>query len=101
MVNFTGIFLGFATLFLIGIGFLWVIKLEYYVGAHVWRWVLAFGVLLCLVSIWTPSFWTSALLGILGGSFVWGATELPGQEERVRKGLFPSNPKRSKSDKRP
>jgi len=98
-VNFTGIILGFVTLFLIGIGFLWVIKLEYYIGAHVWKWVLAFGILLCLASIFLPSFWTSALLGILGGSVVWGAAELPAQGERVRKGIFPSNPKRFREDK--
>ena len=82
----------------IGIGFLWVIKLEYYVGAHIWKWVLAFGILLCLGSLWMPSFWSSALLGITGGSIVWGATELPDQEKRVRRGVFPAKPKRVKKE---
>jgi hypothetical protein len=98
-MNFAGLLLGFATLFLIGIGFFWVIKLEYYVGAYVWKWVLSLGILFCLVSIWLPSFWASALLGILGGSLVWGATELPDQEKRVQKGAFPSNPKRANWEK--
>lgn len=98
-MNFTGIILSFVTLTLIGVGFFWVIKLEYYVGAHIWRWVLTLGILLCFTSLWLPSFWTSALLGVLGGSLVWGATELPDQEKRVRKGIFPSNPKRTKVDK--
>jgi len=81
-------------LFVIAIGFVWVIKLEYYLGAQVWRAVLGLGILVCLVSLFLPDFMTSALVGIFGGSMVWGATELPGQEERVQRGLFPSNPKR-------
>lgn len=81
-------------LFVIAIGFVWVIKLEYYLGAQVWRAVLGLGILVCLVSLFLPDFLTSALVGIFGGSVVWGATELPGQEERVQRGLFPSNPKR-------
>lgn len=82
-------------LFVIGFGFFWVIQLEYYAGAQVWKFVLAAGVLICLLSLWMPSFTTSALVGIFGGSVVWGATELPGQEERVRRGLFPENPRRA------
>jgi hypothetical protein len=93
-VNLTGIYLGLYMLFVITIGFVWVIKLEYYLGAQVWRAVLGLGILVCLVSLFLPDFMTSALVGIFGGSMVWGATELPGQEERVQRGLFPSNPKR-------
>lgn len=81
-------------LVVIAIGFVWVIKFEYYFGARLWKAVLALGILICLVSLLMPDFVTSALVGIFGGSVVWGATELPGQEERVRRGLFPSNPKR-------
>jgi len=91
-MNLTGLFIGLLTLFAIGIGFIWVIKLEFYVGAHVWKGVLALGILLCLASLWIPSFWGSALLGIIGGSIAWGATELPDQEERVARGIFPANP---------
>ena len=97
-LNFSGLYLGSFMLLAIGVGFLWVIKLEYYVGAHIWKWVLAFGILLCLGSSWMPSFWGSALLGITGGSIAWGATELPDQEKRVQRGLFPSNPKRVKKE---
>jgi len=93
-VNFTGLWLGLFMLFVIGFGFFWVIKLEYYIGAHVWPWVLALGVALAVVSLFMPSFWLSALVGIFAGSVIWGSTELPDQEERVRRGLFPANPKR-------
>jgi hypothetical protein len=93
-MNFTGLGLGLFMLLAIGFGFFWVIRVEYHLGAGVWKWVLIVGLLICLVSLFMPSFTGSALLGIVGGSVVWGATELPGQEERVRRGLFPKNPRR-------
>ena len=96
MINTTGLLLGLFMLFAIGFGFFWVIKVEFYLGAQVWKTVLLIGVLLCLGTLFVPSFLPSALLGILGGSIVWGATELPPQEERVRRGLFPQNPRKGK-----
>ena len=93
-MNPTGLILGLFMLFCIGFGFLWVIKLEYYFGAGIWKAVLLVGILICLASLLMPYFTTSALLGIFGGSVVWGATELPGQAERVQRGIFPANPKR-------
>jgi hypothetical protein len=89
-----GVYLGLFMLFCIGFGFLWVIKLEYYLGAQIWKAVLGIGVLLSLASLFVQPFSASALLGIFGGSVTWGATELPAQAERVRRGLFPANPKR-------
>lgn len=93
-MNLTGLLLGIFMLFCIGAGFFWVIRLEYHLGARVWKVVLAIGLLICAASLFMPSFWLSALTGIFGGSVVWGATELPPQEERVRRGLFPANPAR-------
>lgn len=98
VINLMGFFFGFFMLLVIGIGFLWVIKLEYYLGARVWKAVLALGLLICVASLFVPDFTASALLGIFGGSVVWGATELPGQEQRVQRGLFPANPKRKKRE---
>lgn len=97
-LNLTGLLLGLFMLFAIGIGFLWVVKLEYYAGAQVWKGVLAGGLLLCLASLFLADFWASALLGIFGGSVVWGATELPDQAERVRRGLFPARPQPARKE---
>ncbi len=97
-VNLTGIYLGLFMLFVIAVGFFWVIKLEYYLGAQVWKAVLVLGILICGASLIVPNFITSALVGIFGGSVVWGATELPGQDERVQRGLFPANPERKKRE---
>jgi hypothetical protein len=96
-MNFTGLLLGLFMLFAIGFGFFWVIKVEYHLGAGVWKIILAAGILVCMASLFVRSFAASALLGILGGSIVWGSTELQPQEERVRQGLFPANPGRKGS----
>ncbi len=93
-MNPVGLLLGLFMLVVIGFGFFWVVKVEYYLGAGVWTGVLAVGALICLASLLLTNFWASALLGILGGSIIWGATELPAQAERVRRGLFPQNRKR-------
>jgi hypothetical protein len=100
-MNLTGLYLGLFMLFSIGFGFFWVIKLEYTWGARLWKAVLVVGILVCLASLFMPSFAISAILGILGGSVVWGATELPAQEVRVRRGLFPANPHSARRDVRP
>jgi hypothetical protein len=70
----------------------WVIKLEYYIGAHTAKAIAALGIAIILVSLFIPGFTFSGILGVLGGTVIWGATELPGQEKRVAKGMFPSNP---------
>lgn len=97
-MNPSGLLLGLFLLLAIGFGFFWVIKIEYYLGAEVWRGVLAAGILVCLASLLLANFWASAILGILGGSIVWGATELPAQADRARRGLFPQNPKRVRQE---
>ena len=93
-MNPTGILFGLFTILAIGIGFVWVIKLEYCVGAHVAKAVMALGMMLILVSLLTPDFVLSAIIGILGGTVIWGSTELPPQAERVARGLFPANPRK-------
>jgi hypothetical protein len=93
-VNTTGIVLGLFTALAIGLGFVWVIKLEYYVGAWVAKAVIVLGAIVTLASLFVPSFTASAVVGILGGTIIWGGTELPLQAERVKKGLFPANPRK-------
>jgi hypothetical protein len=93
-VNTAGILFGAFTFLAIGLGFVWVIKLEYYVGARVAWAVGALGAALTLASLFVPDFVPSAIMGVLGGTLIWGATELPAQEARVARGLFPANPRR-------
>jgi hypothetical protein len=79
----------------IGLGFVWVIRVEYYFGAYWWKLIAAFGLAICALSLFMPNFMTAAILGILGGSITWGAVELPHQEERVDHGLFRAHPNRA------
>jgi hypothetical protein len=72
----------------------WVIKLEYHIGAHIAWAVAALGAALVLASLTVPRFAPSGIMGVLGGTLIWGATELPEQEERVARGLFPANPRK-------
>ena len=93
-MNFFGLGLGLATLLIIGLGFVWVIRGEYYFGYLWWPYVLAAGVLAVAASLFVPGQWASALLGVAGASLVWGATELKEQAVRAEIGWYPYNPRR-------
>jgi hypothetical protein len=86
-----GIALGFFSFGIIGFGFYWVIRMEYYLGHYWWPYPMALGILMIVGSLFVPDPGWSALLGITGGSFVWGATELKEQAVRAELGWFRFN----------
>ena len=88
-MNPFGLLLGLATLFIIGLGFVWVIRGERYLGFLWWPYFLGLGVLLVILSLFLPSLWASALLGAFGASLIWGATEFKEQAVRTELGWFP------------
>ena len=88
-MNVTGLTLGIATLLVIGLGFVWVIRGERYFGFLWWPYVMGSGVLLVVVSLLVSSVWVSALLGAFGASLVWGSTELKEQAVRAEIGWYP------------
>ena len=88
-MNFFGPALGLATLFIIGLGFIWVIRGERYFGYLWWPYVMAFGIALVIGSLIISKVWVSALLGSLGASLVWGSTELKEQAIRAELGWYP------------
>ncbi len=92
-MQWAGIALGVFSLGIIGFGFYWVIKLEYLLGYHWWPYPMALGILMVGGSLFIPSAIYSALLGIAGGSFIWGATEMKEQAVRAELGWFKFNPK--------
>lgn len=49
----------------IGLGYVWVIRLEYHVGAYVAKAVAALGIAIVLASLFIPSFVLSAIVGIV------------------------------------
>jgi hypothetical protein len=86
-----GIALGFFSLGMIGFGFFWVIRMEYHLGYLWWPFPLALGILVLISSLFVADAGWSALLGITGGSFIWGATELKEQAVRAELGWFKFN----------
>ena len=93
-LNFEGILLAVCTFLIIGLCHPLVIKTEYYFGTKPWwLWLIA-GIACCVAALFVQSIFWSALLGVLGASFLWGIGELISQEKRVLKGWFPMNPKR-------
>jgi hypothetical protein len=87
-MNWFGLTLGIATLFIIGLGFVWVIRGERFFGYLWWPYVLGLGVLLVVTSLFVRSDWASALLGVSGSSLAWGATELKDQAVRAELGWY-------------
>ncbi len=88
-MNMFGLLLGVVTFFIIGLGFVWVIRGERFLGYLWWPYIIGLGILLVLGSLFVSSDWGSALLGAVGASLVWGATELKEQAIRTELGWFP------------
>lgn len=73
-----------------------VIKAEYHIGKKIW-WVFAIaGVICAVLSLLIEHIIVSSVVGVLAFCFFWSIMELFAQEERVRKGWFPANPKKKK-----
>ncbi len=93
-MNPFGLLLGIATLFIIGLGFVWVIRGERYFGYLWWPYVMGLGILLVIGSLFIASDWASGLMGAFGASLVWGSTELKEQAIRGELGWYPSRAKK-------
>lgn len=93
--HLTGIVIGLMTFLIIGLYHPLVIKGEYYFGERVKWWFAIAGVLLTIACVIVSDFVISTLLGVAAFSSFWAIKEVKEQTERVRKGWFPRNPKRS------
>lgn len=94
-MNITGLLIGGAAFMIIGIFHPIVIKCEYYFTYKIWPVFLFLGAVALILSYLTKTVMASSLLGILGFTCLWSIIELKEQKERVNKGWFPQNPKRS------
>lgn len=93
-MNWQGIVIGAAAFLIIGVFHPIVIKGEYYFGKKVWPVFLVVGVISVGATLMIENTAFAAIVGIFGFSCLWSINELIEQEERVRKGWFPANPKR-------
>ncbi len=89
-----GLTIGVATFLVIGVFHPIVIKAEYHLGTRCW-WMFALaGVLLVVASVLVSDVLLSSVLGVTAFSCFWSILEVFQQQERVRKGWFPRNPRR-------
>lgn len=89
-----GLAIGISTFLIIGLFHPVVVKAEYYWGTKCWWIFLVLGIVGVGLSIITSNVLLSALAGVFAFSSFWTIKEVFEQEERVKKGWFPKNPKR-------
>ena len=97
-MNFFGIVIGLLVFFIIGVFHPIVIKTEYYFGKKVWPVFLLVGIICLIFSLFINDKFISTVIGVLGFSSLWSIHELIEQEERVKKGWFPKNPRKEKGE---
>lgn len=92
--NLLGLVIGICTFLIIGLFHPIVIKGEYYFGTRCWWVFLILGIICSVLTILIENILFSALLGVTAFSSFWSILEIFEQQERVRKGWFPKNPRR-------
>ena len=93
--NLTGLIIGICTFLIIGLFHPVVVKAEYYWGTKCWWIFLVLGIAGTVGALYVANVLWSSLLGVFAFSSFWTIKEVFEQEERVRKGWFPANPKKS------
>lgn len=89
-----GIIIGISTFLIIGLFHPIVVKAEYYWGTRCWWIFLLLGLAGIVLSLMVSSIILSTLAGVFAFSSFWTIKEVFEQEERVKKGWFPKNPRR-------
>ncbi len=92
--HLSGLVIGICTFLIIGLFHPIVVKAEYYWGTKCWWIFLLLGIGGIIASLYTENIMIASLLGVFAFSSFWTIKEIFEQEERVKKGWFPKNPKR-------
>ena len=92
--HLAGLFIGICTFLIIGLFHPVVVKAEYYWGTKCWWIFLILGIAGVAASLSVDNVILSSLLGVFAFSSFWTIKEGFEQEDRVKKGWFPKNPKR-------
>ena len=93
--NLLGLFIGLCAFLCIGLFHPLVIKGEYHCGVKIWWAFLIVGIVLGALAISVESIVAQSILGVASFSSFWGILEVFQQQERVHKGWFPRNPRRT------
>lgn len=94
--HFQGLIVGLASFLIIGLFHPLVIKGEYYFGQRPRLWFAVAGAVLAAASLLVGDSVVSALLGVTAFSCFWSIKEIKEQKERVERGWFPRNPRRTR-----
>lgn len=92
-LSFESIFIGIASLVIIGLFHPIVIKCEYYFTKRIWPVFLIAGLAFLAAALFTKGL-LSIVLALIGVACLWSIREIKEQAERVEKGWFPANPNR-------
>lgn len=92
--HLSGLAIGICTFLIIGLFHPLVVKAEYYLGTGSWWIFLLLGIAGVAASLCLNDIFLSSLCGVFAFSSFWSIKEVFEQEERIKKGWFPKNPKR-------
>lgn len=93
-IHFQGLIIGIMTFLIIGLFHPVVVKAEYYWGTKCWWIFLLLGIAGTVAALFIGNVFWSAICGVFAFSSFWTIKEVFEQEERVKKGWFPRNPRR-------
>jgi len=94
--HWQGLIIGAATFLIIGLFHPLVVKTEYHTGTRLWWVFLLVGITLLIIDVLCVSnVVLNAIIGAFAFSSFWSIGELFQQKQRVRKGWFPKNPRRT------
>ncbi len=93
--NLAGLLIGICTFLIIGFFHPVVVKCEYHFGVRCWWVFLLLGIAGIIAAVWIEDVFLSSLLGVFAFSSLWTIKEIFEQRDRVKKGWFPRNPKRT------
>jgi hypothetical protein len=93
-VNASGVLIAAIAMVGIGLGHVWVRRMEYRFGKRVWPLSLGLGLALVAAALRVEADLGSAALAIPGAIFLYAVKELFEQEQRVLRGHAPRNPRR-------
>ena len=95
-MNYFGLLIGIATVFIFGLGFALVIHGERILGFLWWPYMMTVGIIFIVASLFIGIDWFSVIVGVLGATFLWGSTELKEQAVRAELGWYRFNSNKRK-----
>lgn len=94
MISFLGLICAVLAFLMMGLGMVAVIQVERHLGQAWQPEMIALGVVVAILTLFIGNDLLCAAAGILAGTILWGASELPDQAKRVHLGWYPDKPEK-------